>query len=257
MADIGNRILILVPHPDDEVVACAAAIRRAKAQGAEIFAYYLTHGCIARETMWPWQRKNYNSVVARRFHEATVVAKELGLTITGFASDPARSICKDLQATYQVIRAKIAELGVDQLWVPAYEGGNADHDAINALASLFKNEISVLEFAEYNYANGKAHAQTFPAPNGKETILLLTPEEQAEKRRLLDLYQSEQKNLGYVGTKRECYRPLADYDYAKPPHEGTLWYARFQWVPFEHPRVDFTKPKDVCAAIVAFLASLR
>ena len=40
----GQRILILVPHPDDEVVAGCAAIGRAQAAGAKIFALYLTHG---------------------------------------------------------------------------------------------------------------------------------------------------------------------------------------------------------------------
>lgn len=231
MAEFGNRILILVPHPDDEVVACAAAIRRAKAQGAQLFAYYLTNGCIDRETMWPWQRGSYTKIIARRFHEATEVAHQLGLTIAGVAATPARTVYQDLEAIEKVVRAKIKELEIDQLWVPAYEGGNADHDAINALASVFVNDVSVLEFTEYNFAQGKTHAQTFPAPNGKETVLLLTPEEQADKRKLLATYKSEQKNLGYVGTKRECYRPLAKYDYSKPPHQARCGTPVFNGFP--------------------------
>jgi LmbE family N-acetylglucosaminyl deacetylase len=269
----GKRILVLVPHPDDEVVACSATIERARAEGAEIFALYITHGCIAQDAMWSWQRKNYDAGVARRRLEAELAAKLLGITPVGWMPRPARHVGRELPKVYDEIRDAIAAHNIDQLWVPAYEGGNADHDALNAVAGLLagsfnKNRtnsspleggrtrpLSVLEFAEYNYFGGKAESQSFPYPNGTETIIPLRPEEQNKKRMALALYKSEQKNLGYVKTERECYRPLADYDYSKPPHPGTLWYARFQWVPFRHPRVDFTRPEDVSAAISAFLTA--
>ena len=141
----------------------------------------------------------------------------------------------------------------DQIWAPAYEGGNPDHDALNALASLFSDQISVLEFAEYNFLGGRAQAQQFPHPRGDERTLALTPEEQRQKSALLQIYASERQNLGYVGVIRECWRKLGAYDYSLPPHPGQLWYARFQWVPFRHPRVDFTRPAEVSHAILAHL----
>ena len=67
------------------------------------------------------------------------------------------------------------------------------------------------------------------------------------------VYASERRNLGYVGVVSECWRKLGAYDYSLPPHPGLLWYARFQWVPFRHPRVDFTEPEAVSRAIVAYL----
>ena len=86
-------------------------------------------------------------------------------------------------------------------------------------------------------------------------MLDLTPEEQRKKRAALALYASEKMNLNYVDVVREVYRPFAASDYSRVPHEGTLWYARFQWVPFRHPRVDFTNPLDVSQAITRFLAA--
>jgi N-acetylglucosamine malate deacetylase 1 len=71
----------------------------------------------------------------------------------------------------------------------------------------------------------------------------------------LALYKSEQKNLGDIDVRYESFRPIANYDYAKPPHEGKLWYERFQWVPFRHPRVDFTKSATVSKAIMEFLGT--
>lgn len=253
MPDFGKRIAILIPHPDDEVVACAATIGRAQETGAQIFGLHLTNGCIARETLWPWQRGSYPRKVERRKQESDVVAAQLHITPLVFSDRPARHLWSELASVYNEIRTAIEANGIDQIWTPAYEGGNADHDALNALASRFADTLSVLEFAEYNFAQGKPQAQTFPFPNGQETVVTLTETEQQTKRALLDLYASEKRNLGYVGTAQECYRPLAPYDYTLPAHGGTLWYTRFQWVPFAHPRVDFTKPQDVCAAISSFL----
>lgn len=250
----GRRILVLVPHPDDEVVACSAAIARAQAQGSEIFALYLTHGCIAKATLWPWQRSQYEFYVARRRQEAEAVAKFLGIKPVGWSARPARHLWQDLPKVYAEIHHAAARNMIDQIWVPAFEGGNADHDALNALCSLLKSKLSVLEFAEYNYFQGTTHSQDFPSPKGHEHVITLTQEEKEEKKTALRMYLSEKQNLNYIDVVHECYRPLASYDYSKPPHPGTLWYTRFQWVPFRHPRVDFTNPLDVAEAITKFLA---
>lgn len=250
---LGKNILVLVPHPDDEVVACAASIGRARAHGASISALYMTHGCIARETLWPWQRSRYDAMVARRRAEAEEAANFLRLQPVGWSERPARHLWREMRAAFVEIQNAVRVYKIDQLWVPAYEGGNPDHDALNAIGQKFKTTISVLEFAEYNFLDGKASAQIFPKPNGSETVLQLLDTERQTKAKALALYRSEKMNLNYVGTTRESYRPLADYDYGQPPHAGQLWYTRFQWVPFRHPRVDFTNPADVSNAINDFL----
>ena len=254
---LGSRILVLVPHPDDEVVAAAATIGRAKAQGAAVFALYLTDGCLSRETMWPWRRKGHVQAVARRRAEAERAAALLGLEPVGWATRSARSLWRELPAVHEEIAAAIAAHKPDQLWVPAYEGGNPDHDGLNALGQLFTKQLSVLEFAEYNFFDGKTGAQTFPYLNGAETIVALSDSERARKRALLKVYASEQNNLFFVGVERECFRPLPAYDYSQPPHPGTLWYARHHWVPFRHPRVDFTPPAELREAICDYLETRR
>ncbi|HXW19561.1 MAG TPA: PIG-L family deacetylase, partial [Roseiarcus sp.] len=247
----------LIAHPDDEVVAFSAAIGRAKAQGAEVLGLYLTDGCLARETMWPWRRASRERAAARRRAEGESAAASLGVRPVGWADRPARRLWRELGAVHAEIEAAIAAHAPDQLWLPAYEGGNPDHDALNALGQLFKPRLSALEFAEYNFFGGVTRAQEFPYPDGRESVIALTPEEDELKRALLRLYASERGNLFYVGTKREAFRPLASYDYGGPPHPGTLWYARFQWVPFRHPRVDFTQPHAVSAEICGYLEKAR
>ncbi|MDD3287423.1 MAG: PIG-L family deacetylase [Alphaproteobacteria bacterium] len=251
----GKRILILVPHPDDEVVAATATIGRAINQASEIFALYLTTGCIARETMWPWERSKYEERITTRREESLKAAQFLGITPVGWSDTPARHLWKNMDEAHKNIKSAISANNIDQIWVPAYEGGNADHDALNAIGSIFTKRLSVLEFAEYNFFGNKTHSQEFFTPTGKETIVELTMDESRRKNEALEIYKSEKMNLGYVKTKRECFRPLAQNNYSVPPHEGTLWYARFQWVPFKHPRVDFSKPKEVSETITSFLAS--
>lgn len=238
-------------------MAGCAAIGRAQAEGAKLYALYLTHGCIAPEVRWPWDRSKHDQHVGRRRDEAMRAAKLLKLIPAGWSSRPARSLWQHLPAVSTDITKAVAEHQIDQIWTPAYEGGNADHDVVSALVSRLTPAVSVLEFAEYNFAGGRAHSQEFPALNGSEQVIQLTEAERELKKQALEIYQSERGNLSYVKTERECFRPLAGYDYSQPPHDGTLWYARFQWVPFRHPRVDFTNPLEVCQAITRFMESPR
>lgn len=250
----GKRILILVAHPDDEVVACAASIKRARDDGAAVSALYLTNGCIARETLWPWQRSRYGKNVTRRRTEAENAATALGILPVGWGTRPARALWQELPAVCEEVETAFRAYRPDQIWVPAYEGGNPDHDALNAIGFKFKTRVSVLEFAEYTFFGGRVQSQKFIAPDETTRIVPLSPDEQRAKHAALRLYASEQSNLSSIGVEQESYRPVATYDYARPPHQGTLWYTRFQWVPFRHPRVDYTKPTEVSRAILMFLS---
>ncbi len=244
----GRRILLLVPHPDDEVVACAVARRRAAAAGARLFAIYLTTGLPPTELAWPWRRAEQQARLARRRAEALVVATRLRLEPLAFMDWPARHLKDHLGEARALIGSHLRAQSIDQLWVPAYEGGHQDHDVANFLGAQLRREAEVLEFPEYNLARG-LRTNEFPFATGHELTLPLSDEESAWKRGLVALYRSERANLAHVGFAREVWRPIALYDYGSPPHAGVLFYERFHWVPFRHPRVDFTSPAEVCRAL--------
>ncbi len=251
----GKRILVLIPHPDDEVVGCAAAIARARANGARVYALYLGHGCLAKDTLWPWQRKNHARMVETRMTEAAAVAEFLGLTVVGTNTQrAAREIWTQLDAVRAEVQAAIQACAPDRVWVPAYEGGNPDHDGLNAIGTTF-DDVPVFEYAEYNLNGGHTNSNTFISPRATDAVLNLNESERQMKRAALDMYRSEKGNLGAIDTAQEALRLLVPYDYAQRPHEGKLWYERFQWVPFRHPRVDYTKAEDVSRAITEFLRS--
>ena len=93
--------------------------------------------------------------------------------------------------------------------------------------------------------------QTFIQRDRNDELFSLSPEESKQKRRALGMYASERGNLRSIGSERESFRPLKQYDYAIPAHPGRLFYQRFQWAP-RHPRVDYCHPLAVCAALVGF-----
>ena len=249
------RILILIPHPDDEVVGCCAAILRARSQGARVFGLYLSDGLPAREELWPWARDARAAREARRWREAAEARDLLGLEEAGRQHLPSRRLRLHLTEAVAHVDRALETSGADIMWVPAFEGAHQDHDAANALAATFAARVPVWEFAEYNRRGGRLRANDFGDAAGGERVLALSPEECAVKRTLLAIYASEAGNLRHLqACRQETFRPLPAHDYSGPPHPGKLFYQRFQWVP-RHPRIDPTCPQAVIACLRAYAAS--
>jgi N-acetylglucosamine malate deacetylase 1 len=244
-----RRILILAPHPDDEIVACGIAALRARAAGARVFVLYLTTGVPVPEALWPWQRSGHAARLSRRRAEARVAATLFGLEPIGSLDYPSRQLRHHLDAAAAEIGRAIMEHGAEALWVPAFEGAHQDHDAANALAARFCDVLPVHEFAAYNFAGGAIRSNRFAEPRDGEVTIEATAAEAALKRQALACYESERGNLRHIRAEGESRRPLADYDYGTPPHSGRLFRERFHWVPFRHPRIDFEPSATVYAEI--------
>jgi N-acetylglucosamine malate deacetylase 1 len=250
-----RRILILAPHPDDEIVACGIAAARARAAGARVFVLYLTSGIPARQALWPWHRPGYAKRLRRRRDEAWVAASLIGFEPIGFSECPSRRLRRHLDETAAEIERAVAACGAEALWVPAFEGGHQDHDAANALAARFSACLPVHEFAAYNLAGGQVRANHFPGERGGEHVIEASTEEMALKRRALACYASERGNLRHIGVTHEAWRPLPAHDYSAPPHPGRLFRERFHWVPFRQPRVDFDASVAVYADIGGWVSA--
>ena len=245
MNPVAGRVLILAPHPDDEVVACAIAASRAITAGARVFVLHLTTGVPPERTLWPWQRPGYPERVWRRQEEALGAARLLGLEIAGFRDTAARRLRFDLDAAASDIAAAIARCGAEAIWVPAFEGAHQDHDAANALAASAAGAVPVWEFAAYNFAGGRVRSNGFAEECGGEIAISGTAAEIAAKTSALAFYASERRNLRHIAADRETCRLLPAHDYAKPPHAGRLFRERFHWVPFRHPGVDFDRSAEI------------
>jgi N-acetylglucosamine malate deacetylase 1 len=245
------RILLLIPHPDDEVVGAAATIARRGAAGDQFFGVYLTDGVPARDQLWSWDRSRRAARAWQRREEAQAAARMLGIEPVAFCDWPSRTLKAHLDEAAARIAAVIAEHAIAAIWVSAWEGGHQDHDVANFLAARVCGTRPVTEFAEYNHGGGTLCWNRFAMPNGTEAELRLTAAEAAAKRRLLALYRSERANLALARVQVESRRPLPVYDYGRPPHAGTLLRERFHWVGrlVRHPRVDFEPSETIYAAL--------
>src|SRR6266513_1016649 len=243
-----RRILVLAPHPDDEIVACGIAARRARLAGARIFVLFLTTGIPEPEALWPWQRGGYAARVARRREEARTAAALIGEPI-GFLDYPSRRLRHHLDAAAAEAGRAIAEYAASELWVPAFEGAHQDHDAANALAAQFCDLLPVYEFAAYNFAGGSVRSNRFADRRDGEVAIEATAGAAALKRQALACYESERGTLRHIGAERETWRPRPRHDYRAPPHSGRLFRERFHWLPLRHPRIDFAPSAAVYAEI--------
>jgi LmbE family N-acetylglucosaminyl deacetylase len=248
----GRHVLLLAPHPDDEVVGCCAAIGRARAAGAQVAVLYLTTGLPDQAEAWPWRRgTRHQDRVDRRRAEALEVAAALGVRPVGFRTWPSRTLRHHIAEARAAVRWAMAAARADRLWAPAYEGGHQDHDVANFIASTFASRVPVVEYATYNFQGRRARSNEFAVEGGDAWTLRLAPDEVRRKHAMLAEYGSERGNLRHIRLTEEQLRWLHPYDYTRPPHEGRLFYERFQWIPLRHPRVDATRGWQVCAALAA------
>jgi N-acetylglucosamine malate deacetylase 1 len=252
-----RRILILAPHPDDEVVACGIATLRAGAAGGQVFVLYLTTGVPEPQALWPWQRAGHRARIVRRRAEAMTAAALLGLEPLGFRDTPSRRLRHDLDGAAAAVAAAIAQNDAGELWVTAFEGGHQDHDAANALAAAWAGRLPIREFAAYHFAGGRIGANSFADPRGGDTRIQATREEADVKRQALRCYRSERGNLRHVGVMHECSRALPVCDYRAPPHQGVLFRERFHWLPIRHPRIDYAPSAEVYRDIGRWAAAHR
>lgn len=255
MTPVAGRVLILAPHPDDEVVACGISASRAVAAGARVFVMHLTTGVPPAATLWRWQQSTYSARVWRRHEEALEASRRLGSEIVGFRDTAARRLRLDLAAAADDIRAAIARCGAEAVWVPAFEGAHQDHDAANGLAATLADTVPVWEFAAYNFGGGRVRSNAFAAQRGGEIEVAATAAEAERKRAALACYVSERGNLRHIATDREACRPLPAHDYGRPPHSGTLFRERFHWVPMRHPRVDFDDSAEIYRQLAPWVSA--
>ncbi len=125
------------------------------------------------------------------------------------------------------LRDLIERHGVTAVLTHPYEGGHPDHDASAFIAAQCGRPV--LEFASYHAGpDGGMRTGTF-LPGPQAVRLDLSPERQARKRAMLDAFATQAATLASFGTAHEMFRVAPAYDFAEPPHAGTLHYERYDW----------------------------
>jgi LmbE family N-acetylglucosaminyl deacetylase len=223
--------LALVAHPDDEVIACGALMQQMQ-RAVVVFA---TDGAPRIEGFW----KNYGSRQAYaevRRQEARRALRTAGATpvflsdlVPGGIAD--QELFRTLPAAIAALEQVIAQAAPECILTLAYEGGHPDHDAACFMASVTgrRARLPVWESPLYHRnAEGASVFQAFPRLTGEE-VELRSGRCLENKIAMFHTYQSQGLALESFRPEYETYRPLAAYDFTRPPLPWKLNYEWWQW----------------------------
>ena len=226
-----GRTLVLVAHPDDECILCGGLLQKMR----EPVVVYATDG--SPQDSYFWNAYGSRAAYSRlRQEEARRALAQVGVTEIVFLSDRDerlidQELFRNLGATYELLRSEVDRVRPDAILTMAYEGGHPDHDSCSFLAWKLGAEVKIPVWEAPLYRRRKAElsVQEFAEQNGTEHFYEPTGEELIRKRAMCLEYASQGDFLRVFGLERETFRPQAEYDYSRPPHEGPLNYERWQW----------------------------
>jgi LmbE family N-acetylglucosaminyl deacetylase len=232
LAPLLGKTLILVAHPDDEVIAFAGLMQRMR-HAALVIA---TDGAPRDSSFWREYGSRERYVEVRRQEAQRVAAMVGGQPIflshrvqDGIVDQELfRRLPQAIPALEDVIRAT----SPDALLTLAYEGGHPDHDACSFMGWwLSRNgKIPAWESPLYHrHSDGSGAVQTFPYLTGLEIQYNLEAEALQKKVEMLHCYKSQRLVLEEFCPDVERFRPLADYDFTRPPLPWKLNYELWQW----------------------------
>jgi LmbE family N-acetylglucosaminyl deacetylase len=224
--------LALVAHPDDEVIACGALLQRMQ-RAVVVFA---TDGAPRNEGFWKQygSRQAYADVrrqeARRALRRTGAGAMFLADFVPGGIAD--QELFRTLPAAITALERVIAEERPECILTLAYEGGHPDHDAACFMASVTggRANLPVWESPLYHRnADGASVLQAFPRLTGTEVELRSECSQLENKIAMFHTYQSQGLLLESFRPDYETYRPLADYDFTRPPLPWKLNYEYWRW----------------------------
>lgn len=134
---LGSRgIVVIAPHPDDEILGCGALMAACAAQGLPVWVIYLTDGGASRPDLTAHERKR---LVLQRQDEAIAGLKALGVPSTSalFVGAPDGQLHTSKAhaklATYK-LHDLILQGSVSSVFVTSQCDAHVDHQSAYALA---------------------------------------------------------------------------------------------------------------------------
>lgn len=224
-----RRVLLIAAHPNDEF-GIAATLRGYVDGGDEVWVAWFARD--DREDVWELRRAEGHRAMA----------------LVGIAENhllepalPAVGLASQLPEVVDAARTLRSSIQPDLVYVPAFEGGHPDHDALNFVAweAFAVDGVEVREFPIYHRAEKRHWLGRVPAfgrllPGIAEPdVARLTPGQRGFKRGLWRVYRTQRPLFDVLlrlsGDQRRFFtteqtRPLPLRDYTKPPHEPPLLY---------------------------------
>lgn len=243
------RLLVVMAHPDDEVLALGGRMERLIERGVRFLC--VTDG--APRDGGDMRAHGFGSL--EEYRRARRAELRCALELAGLPAACAvelqgdgGEVVADGEAAYrmaeiaQAVRGEIEAFRPEAVLTHPYEGGHPDHDAVAfavwaAVRALTEPEQPVVvEAAGYHAGSGGEtvwmETGCFLRGSDEGVARELTAEEQARRRARLGCFGSQRETLAQFGVERERFRVGPAYDFSRPPHEGTLFYEAY---PFGMP----------------------
>lgn len=227
-----SKTLIVVAHPDDEVIAFGALMQRMR----DAVVVFATDGAPRDDYFWKeyGSRETYAQVRRAEAHKALSIvgARPIFLAelVPGGLVD--QELFRNLPAALTGLEEVIARERPDAVLTLAYEGGHPDHDSACFLAAACaqSQDLPVWEAPLYHRDDqGAGIAQKFIDATGNEIITEVVGEELAKKIEMFHTYVSQELVLDGFRPEVEQFRPMAPYDFTSRPSSWKLNYELWQW----------------------------
>jgi LmbE family N-acetylglucosaminyl deacetylase len=239
MSEIENqfgRTLIVVAHPDDEVIGCGLLLQRLK----HATVAFMTDGAPADPYFWGkfGSRRAYAELRARETQDALAALRGVKTLRFGVRD---QELMFHLDAALEWLRKKVQEEKPRSIVTHAYEGGHPDHDCCSFLCAMMEREfdVPVWEMPMYCRAGGKLVRQRALANAGAALNLNASAGEEMRKKEMIAAYQSQDEFITSFDMATEKFFLRPQHDYSRPPHKGKLNYECWGWEVTGH---------DLCAA---------
>jgi len=131
-----ERVVVLAPHMDDEVIGCGGALARHRAKGAAVAVVFLTDGRQGG-VLPPGERSTGAAdLAATRRNEARTALAEVGITDLVFLDGCDGGLADDAPRLAGVLRTHLARLSPEIVYLPCFLEEHPDHRAASELLRL-------------------------------------------------------------------------------------------------------------------------
>ena len=226
IAELLERTLIIVAHPDDECIGAGALLQRIP----ETALVFCTDGGPRDRYFWDkyGSRERYSEV---RRQEAEKAAKIIGVATIRILPIVDQELYLHLREARSILTAILKEFRPRALLTMAYEGGHPDHDCCAYLGNRIGAEqnLPVWEFPIYHRRNGNGRKQEFVEQIRPPDSIRITPAELERKQEMLSAYASQGIGPNVFDLTVEQFRRQPSYDFAQPPTAEVANYEAWQW----------------------------